>query len=62
MGDEGNISRRQFVAAAISTAAVSSLPTLPVFSKVRANGNTIPQTAVAPRPLGSPYCRLCDRD
>ena len=47
MGDKGSISRRQFVTAAISTAAVSSLPTLPVFSEVRANGNTLPQTAVA---------------
>jgi uncharacterized protein len=47
MGDKGSISRRQFVTAAISTAAVSSLPTLSVFSEVRANGNTMPQTAVA---------------
>jgi DUF1680 family protein len=47
MGDKGSISRRQFVTAAISTAALSSLPTLSVFSEVRANGNTMPQTAVA---------------
>ena len=47
MVDKGCISRRQFVAAAISTAAVSSLPTLPLFSEVRASGNTMPQTAVA---------------
>jgi uncharacterized protein len=47
MSDPGSISRRQFVTAAISTAAVSSLPTFSVFSEVRANGNTMPQTAVA---------------
>jgi DUF1680 family protein len=47
MADKGNISRRQFVTAAISTAAVSSLPTLPVFSEVRANGKTMPQTVAA---------------
>ena len=47
MGNKGSISRRQFVTAAISTAAVCSLPALPVFSEVRANGNKMPQTAVA---------------
>ena len=47
MGDQGSISRRQFVTAAISTAAVSSLPKLPVFSEVRANGHPLPQAAVA---------------
>jgi uncharacterized protein len=47
MGNKGSISRRQFVTAAISTAAVSSLPALPVFSEVRGNGNNMPQTAVA---------------
>ena len=47
MVDKGSISRRQFVTAAISTAAVSSLPTLPLFSEVRANGSTAPQTAQA---------------
>jgi len=47
MVDKGCISRRQFVTAAISTAAVSSLPTLPLFSEVRASGSTMPQTAVA---------------
>jgi uncharacterized protein len=47
MVDKGCISRRQFVTAAISTAAVSSLPTIPLFSEVRASGNTMPQTAVA---------------
>jgi uncharacterized protein len=47
MGDQGSISRRQFVTAAISTAAVSSLPKFPAFSEVHANGNTVPQTAVA---------------
>lgn len=47
MGDKGSISRRQFVTAAISTAAASSLPTFAVSSEVRANGNAMPQTAVA---------------
>ena len=47
MGDQGSISRRQFVTAAISTAAVSSLPKFPAFSEVHAHGNTVPQTAVA---------------
>ena len=47
MGDKASISRRQFVTAAISTAAVSSLPKLPVFSEGRANGHTMPQAAVA---------------
>jgi DUF1680 family protein len=47
MGDKGSISRRQFVTAAISTAAASSLPTFSVSSEVRANGNAMPQTAVA---------------
>lgn len=47
MDEKGNISRRQFVTAAISTAAVSSLPTIPVFSEARANGSTLPQRAVA---------------
>ena len=47
MGDKGSISRRQFVSAAISTVAVSSLPTFSVSSEVRAKGNAMPQTAVA---------------
>jgi uncharacterized protein len=47
MGNKRSISRRQFVTAAISTAAVSSLPKFPAFSEVHASGNTIPQTAVA---------------
>lgn len=47
MGDQGSISRRQFVTAAISTAAVSSLAKLPVFSEVHANGHPLPQAAVA---------------
>ena len=47
MSEKASISRRQFVTAAISTAAVSSLPRFPVFAEVRANGNTTPQAAVA---------------
>ena len=47
MSEKASISRRQFVTAAISTAAVSSLPKLSVFSEVRGNGNTTPQAAVA---------------
>ena len=47
MGNKGSISRRQFVSAAISAAAVSSLPTIPVFSEARAHGSTMPQTVVA---------------
>ncbi|MFZ0957216.1 MAG: beta-L-arabinofuranosidase domain-containing protein [Candidatus Sulfotelmatobacter sp.] len=45
MSERGNISRRQFVGAAISAAAVSSLPTHPVFAEVEAGMNAGPQTS-----------------
>ena len=47
MAEKKNISRRQFVASAISVAAVSSLPTRRAFAGMMANGKAMPQTAVA---------------
>jgi uncharacterized protein len=46
MSEKVNISRRQFVSAAISAAAVSSLPAHTVFAEVT-NGKSAPQTPVA---------------
>jgi DUF1680 family protein len=46
MSEKVNISRRQFVSAAISVAAVSSLPAHTVFAEVT-NGKSAPQTSVA---------------
>ena len=46
MSEKVNISRRQFVSAAISAAAVSSLPAHTVFAEV-ASANSAPQTSVA---------------
>jgi hypothetical protein len=46
MSEKVNISRRQFVSAAISAAAVSSLPAHAVFAEVT-NGKSAPQTSVA---------------
>jgi uncharacterized protein len=45
MSEKGNISRRQFVGAAISAAAVSSLPAHTVFAEF-ASGKSAPQTSV----------------
>ncbi len=45
MSERGSISRRQFVSAAISAAAVSSLPTHPVFAELEAAGNAGAQTS-----------------
>jgi hypothetical protein len=47
MGESGNISRRQFVTAAISAAAVSSLPVRSALAEVGAGGKTVAQTTVA---------------
>jgi uncharacterized protein len=47
MAENGNISRRQFVATAISAAAVRSLPAHAVFPQVGAGGKPVPETAVA---------------
>ncbi len=47
MAEKGNISRRQFVATAISAAAVSSLSARSVLAEVGAGGNAMPQTQVA---------------
>jgi DUF1680 family protein len=47
MAENGNISRRQFVATAISAAAVRSLPAHSVLPEVGAGGKPVPQTAVA---------------
>jgi DUF1680 family protein len=47
MVEKGNISRRQFVATAISAAAVSSLPARSVLAEVGASGRATPQTQVA---------------
>jgi DUF1680 family protein len=46
MSEKGNISRRQFVTAAISAAAVSSLATRPVFAEAVAGGKATPQASV----------------
>ena len=45
MSERGSISRRQFVGAAISAAAVSSLPPHPVFAELEAAGNAGAQTS-----------------
>jgi len=47
MTENGNISRRQFVATAISAAAVSSLPAHSVLAEVGGGGKPVPQTPVA---------------
>jgi hypothetical protein len=47
MAEKGSISRRQFVTAAISAAAVSSLPAHPVLAEIGARGKAIPQTAAS---------------
>jgi hypothetical protein len=47
MVEKGNISRRQFVATAISAAAVSSLPARSVLAEGGASGRATPQTQVA---------------
>jgi hypothetical protein len=46
MSENENISRRQFVTAAISAAAVSSLATRPVFAEAGAGRNAAPQASV----------------
>jgi DUF1680 family protein len=46
MAENGNISRRQFVGAAISAAAVSALPARSILAKVGANGKPVQQTSV----------------
>ncbi len=46
MADHGHISRRQFVTAAISAAAVSSLPAHSVLAEVAASGTPVPQAPV----------------
>jgi DUF1680 family protein len=45
MSEKANISRRQFVTAAISAAAASSLPAYPAFASDEASGNAGPQTS-----------------
>jgi DUF1680 family protein len=47
MAESRNISRRQFVTAAISAAAVSSLPVRSALAEVGASGKPLPQTGVA---------------
>jgi uncharacterized protein len=47
MAEKGNISRRQFVASAISVAAASSLPGPRTFAEVIADGKTMPQSGPA---------------
>src|SRR5580692_4733657 len=47
MAEKGNISRRQFVATAISAAAVSSLPARSVLAEAGGEGKFAPQTQVA---------------
>ena len=47
MAENGNISRRQFVAAAVSAAAVSSLPARAMLAKVGSGGKALPQGPVA---------------
>jgi hypothetical protein len=46
MAEKGNISRREFVASAVSVAAVSALPVRRVFARDVADGSAIAQTAV----------------
>ena len=46
MSEKGNISRRQFVTAAISAAAVSSLATRPVFAEAGVGGKAVQQVSV----------------
>ena len=46
MSEKGNVSRRQFVTAAISAAAVSSLASRRVFGEVGAGGKAAPQASV----------------
>jgi uncharacterized protein len=47
MAERGTISRRQFVTAAMSAAAISSLPAHSVLAEVGAGGKAMPQTQVA---------------
>src|SRR5579864_7769578 len=47
MGRKGNISRRQFVASAMSVAAASSLPVRPLFAEIAMDGKATSQTDVA---------------
>jgi DUF1680 family protein len=44
MAKKGNISRREFVASAVSAAALSSLSTRPAFAGVVRDGNAMPQS------------------
>jgi DUF1680 family protein len=46
MAKRGNISRRQFVASAISVAAASSLPVRPVFAEMVGDGRAMSETQV----------------
>lgn len=46
MAENGDISRRQFVGAAISVTAVSSLPAGSILAKVGASGKPVQQTPV----------------
>ena len=46
MAEKGNISRRQFVASAISVAAASSIPAQRVFASVAPRGKAVPQTGL----------------
>jgi DUF1680 family protein len=46
MAEKGNISRRQFVASAISVAAASSIPAQRVFASVVPRGKAVPQTGL----------------
>jgi DUF1680 family protein len=48
MAEKGNISRRQFVASAISLAAASSIPAQRVFAGVMPHGKTMAQTGPIP--------------
>ena len=47
MAENSEISRRQFVASAISAAAISSLPAQSVIGEVGAGAKTVPQSPVA---------------
>src|ERR1051326_7343663 len=47
MSKKGSISRRQFVTAAISVAATSSLPSYSAFARVSSRVSAAPQTSVA---------------
>ncbi len=47
MAERGNISRRQFVTAAISAAAVTSLPVRSAHAEVGVGGRSVPQAPVA---------------